>query len=114
MSQVHLRHIKSYLENQFKELIDTSDIPSSNKSSSEELFLSRALAAFVVMTFGNTSAIEAANSLTDGPQDNGIDGIFYHKKQKILYLIQSKWSSKGQKTFDTAATLKFLKGFDYI
>jgi hypothetical protein len=46
----------------------------------------------------------AANAVTDGFGDNGIDAVFFDQKKDTLILVQSKWSTDGTKPIDAAGT----------
>jgi hypothetical protein len=111
MSAIHINAIKNFLKRTFDEKIDMRGFRGNNAESKELLFLSRAVAAFSVMNLTGISAEEAADTIVDGGQDNGIDAVFYHEEEHSLYLVQSKWRQSGSGSFDTGETLKFEKGF---
>ncbi len=48
--------------------------------------------------------------ITDGAKDNGIDGVFFDSARNKLYIVQSKWSSKGTGTIETGELRKFTAG----
>src|SRR5690242_13179126 len=73
-------------------------------------FLTRALAAFCIHKITNAEPQEAANSITDGFDDQGIDAIYFDVSECALYLVQSKWSSAATKTIDSGDMHKFLCG----
>ena len=50
-------------------------------------FLTRALAAYAVHYLSGVDPAEAAKSITDGGDDNGIDAIFYHEPERRLFLV---------------------------
>ena len=108
MSVLHVNQIAGALHRTFDNLIDTSDILGKDV---EKHFLSRALAAFSIAQLAGVSPDHAANAVTDGSLDNGIDAIHYDQHSKILYVVQSKWHSDGHGALDRADILKFTKGF---
>jgi len=112
MSDIHIRHIKSYLEKTFSSLIDLSDIKNKKEPELKSFFLTRSLAAFPLTVFANISSEEAAKAVVDGGQDNGIDAVYFDKKEKILYAIQSKWKSNSKGTPKRGDIQKFIKGFN--
>jgi hypothetical protein len=116
MSVINVRRIRKYLEDNLTSLIDVSDLVNAGRKDEEiqQSKLTRALAAFAIMINGNVSLTEAALSITDGYQDMGLDAIYYDKTQKILYLVQAKWSDSGNKTILLGDTHKFLEGFEKI
>jgi hypothetical protein len=52
--------------------------------------LSRSLAAFAIEKLANVTPAQAANSVTDGGDDNGIDAIYFDRAGNTLYVVQSK------------------------
>jgi len=90
MSEIHLRQIKSHLQKTFNGLIDLSDYQNKSETDREILFLTRSLAAFALMVSANISPQEASKSIVDGGQDNGIDSIYFDRREKIMYILQSK------------------------
>ena len=52
--------------------------------------LSQSLAAFAIEKLADVSPAEAAASVIDGGDDNGIDAIKYDEAKKIIWTIQSK------------------------
>jgi len=111
MSILHVNQIAGALHRMFDGLVDVSDGPT-DKDQAERLFLSRALAAFALTHLANASPPDAAQSITDGTGDNGIDAIYFDAPSKTLYVVQSKWHADGNGSFDHAAMLKFTKGFE--
>lgn len=79
MSVIHINQIKANLSQIFNGLIDLSDYSSKGEQEKESAFLTRSLAAFAVMNLADISPEEAAETVTDGGQDNGIDAIYYNE-----------------------------------
>lgn len=111
MSLIHIRQIKAHLHKTYDDLIDIEDVKNKSLKDQENHFLTRALAAFATQYLLNISPEEAANSITDGFEDNGVDAVYFDKKDKILLIIQSKWSHDGTKTVNRGEFQKFIKGF---
>jgi hypothetical protein len=111
MSTIHVQQIKAYLHTTFDSLIDISDYDGQPAEERESAFLTRALAAFCIMHLANTSPEDAACSVTDGGQDNGIDAIYFHDQERILYLVQSKWKHDGSGSVARGDIQKFITGF---
>ncbi|PXZ04375.1 AIPR family protein [Gilliamella apicola] len=109
MSIIHVNQIATKVKELFGDLIDTSDL---NKTDSQyELKkLSRCLAAYAVFCIGGSSEIEAASSVIDGANDNGIDAIYYSPATKRMILVQSKWSIRGTGEPDNGDIRKFKDG----
>lgn len=111
MSELHVRQIRAYLDRTFRPLIDLQDVQNRSAEEQEIILLTRALAAFSVAYIGKTDPENAAKTVTDGWEDNGLDAIFYHPSDRVLYLVQSKWRQDGFGTIDRGEIQKFIKGF---
>jgi len=111
MSEIHLRQIKSHLRNTFNDLIDLSDYPNKSGEERESLFLTRSLAAFALMNLADISPEEASKSIVDGGRDNGLDSIYFDKREKVMYVLQSKWKHESKGSIKIDEVLKFVKGF---
>lgn len=113
MSDIHLRQIKSYLQKTFNGLIDLSDWKNKSEKDKdkESVFLSRSLAAFSLKILADTSPEEASKSVVDGAGDNGIDAIYFDKRERILYVVQSKWKNSSKGSIDRGSIQKFIQGF---
>jgi len=111
MSAIHMRQIRAFLMNNFDALIDLSDYAERKDGERESAFLTRALAAFAIMSLADTDAPTAATHVTDGFTDNGLDAVFFEKQERILYLVQSKWDQDGAGSLARAHAQKFIKGF---
>ena len=107
MSIVQIRHIQAKLKELYSTKIDTSDSIGSNK---DDVFFSRAYAAYTLQILASASVDDASKSIVDGLNDNGIDAIYYDQKSKILWLVQSKWIKKGIGEPETGDTSKFCNG----
>lgn len=110
MSILHIRQIKNQLHKIFSGLIDESDLSKRKGEDKEKAFLSRALAAYAILSINNTNPTEAAKSIIDGFDDNGIDAIHYSPILKQLTIVQSKWIDNGKGVIDYSSVLKFLQG----
>ena len=109
MSTIHIQHIKSHLEKEFDKKIDLSDIKEGSKEI-ENFFLTRSLTAHAIMHHAQTSSLIAADAVTDGANDNGIDGIYYDSVTKTFYLVQSKWIHNGKGEPENGDVKKFISG----
>jgi hypothetical protein len=97
MSEIHKRQIKSYLQKTFNRFIDLSDYQDKSDKKRELIFFTRSLAAFALMVLADLSPQEASESIVTGRQDNGINSIYFDKRERIMYVLQSIWkqNSKG-------------------
>jgi hypothetical protein len=110
MSRIHVRHIKTYLENTYKNLIDLSD--QNNKPDVErgKHFLSRALASFTIQQFTDIEPKAAALAVTDGFDDNGIDALHFNQVDNTFYVVQSKWIESGSGSIAVGDVHKLVQG----
>jgi hypothetical protein len=109
MSTIHVQHIKNHLETEYKDKIDLSDL-GSHSTELTNFFLTRALTAYAIKHHSETSISVSADAVTDGADDNGIDGIFYDSLTKTLYIAQAKWINKGTGEPDNGDVKKFISG----
>ncbi len=52
--------------------------------------LSRSLAAFAIANLADITPAQAANSIINGENDNGIDAVYFDQIQNLLWLVQAK------------------------
>ncbi|WP_293339010.1 AIPR family protein [Microcoleus sp. CAWBG58] len=52
--------------------------------------LSRSLAAFAIANLADITPTQAANSIINGENDNGIDAIYFDRMKNLLLLVQAK------------------------
>lgn len=114
MAQIHINQIKNHIEATYGDLIDFSDIKNFDKSTriGNDLLISRGLSAFVVHGITGCSEEEAAKSVTDSGDDNGIDAIFYDEKENCVYITQAKFDHDGKGEPDLGSVKKFIDGFN--
>ena len=111
MSQLHVLHIKATLEKLFSEKINMSDYDKRPPDDKTNAFLSRSLSAYALMQEAKIDVDKAAASLVDGPDDSGIDAIYWDQIKHLIYLVQSKWVTSGNGSPEQGDTQKFIKGF---
>ncbi|MGV9616820.1 AIPR family protein [Nocardia xishanensis] len=87
-----------------------SDYESRQPHERENAFLSRALSAKAARMLTDCTSDEAAAGVIDGRNDFGIDAVGFSASGSTMWLIQAKWSNKGQAGFDTAAAHKLIHG----
>lgn len=108
MSVLHVNHIKAKLADIYKDKIDITDAKSDQDK--ENFFLTRSYAAYTLQVLANIEPDIAANSITDSYDDNGIDAIYYDRKNKFLWLVQSKWIKSGNGEPESGEVSKFSNG----
>lgn len=88
----------------FENKIDLSDVSEKDKENS---LLSRSLALYSIMMRTDCNPDDVVQCLTDGYHDNGIDAVYCDDEQKIMYLVQSKWSKDGKSSISQGDTSVF-------
>ncbi|QKJ88673.1 AIPR family protein [Paramixta manurensis] len=114
MAQLHVRHIKQAVLKDFNHLLAQDDLKNKSDSDKEDAILTRAQMAYVLSFISGCDNEQAANSITDGYLDNGIDSIFYSRVNQVLYFGQSKWRNNGNGSIDVGSVRKFLSGINKI
>lgn len=110
MSIIHVNQIKNHVSRLFDNLIDLSDVSAAGPEMKENFFLTRSLAAYAVHFLAGIAPDQAAQAVTDGGDDNGLDAVFYDEPNKRLYLVQAKWIKDGVGEPDNGEVKKFLGG----
>jgi len=108
MSKLHVNHLKTKLTEIYSDKIDIAD--ARNDEEKENFFLTRAYAAYTLQILAQLDAVAAASAITDGFDDNGIDAIYFDRRSKELWLVQSKWIKSGTGEPDTGETSRFKNG----
>lgn len=84
------------------------------KDEAEKQRRSRALTALAAVMLAGISDQKAAKWVTDRGGDDGIDGFAKVESQAgppVIYLIQAKWSAKGNYNFGTDEVRNLVEGF---
>ena len=108
VSKFHVRQLEGEIKRLFDEHICLDDVTDEKKK--HLCFLSRGLAAYSLQILADITAEEAAHSVVDGFDDNGIDAIYFDENKSTLWFVQSKWIQKGIGQPDTGDTRKFKDG----
>lgn len=109
MSVIHINQISAKILELFSDYIDKTDIGETD-AQREEKILSRCLAAYAVYNSIECTPEEAGQSVVDGGDDNGIDAIYYSAVNRVMVIVQSKWSKSGAGEPDSAGVSKFCTG----
>ena len=105
---IHTRQIKTHITETLKAKIDLSDAKDHDR---ESKMLSRGITVLAAMRVAEIEEDEAISSITDGPDDNGIDAIVVNALGNgRIFLFQAKWSDSGTKTIEVGDTHKFIQG----
>lgn len=82
------------------------------KADQDKKQLSRAFSGFVLHKMLNLGIADAAQSVVDDFDDNGLDAIHYETASKTLYLVQTKFREREQ--FDEGDAIRFRSGADLL
>ncbi|BCB26405.1 hypothetical protein SKTS_12910 [Sulfurimicrobium lacus] len=82
------------------------------KADQDKKQLSRAFSGFVLHKMLNVGITDAAKSVVDDFDDNGLDAIHYEATSKTLYLVQTKFREREQ--FDEGDAIRFRSGADLL
>jgi len=110
MSVIHVGHIKTEVLNRFGDLVDLMDVSTAAPEQKEMTRLTRSLAAFVLSELGGLDDVGAAQGVTDGTGDNGIDAVYFDAAEKNCFLVQTKWISSGNGSIEVGDIHKFVQG----
>lgn len=110
MSDIHVRRIRTVLLRDYEGLIDVSDVKDFPPDQVQSHVLTRCQAAMTLAKVADIQSVKAADAIVDGFGDNGIDAIYFDEVVGIIYVVQSKWVSGGQKSPDLGEVLKFIRG----
>lgn len=84
------------------------------QSDYETKMASRAIGAFVVHHLGLVDDSVAGASVCDSSLDGGIDAIHVNHNEKIVVVVQAKFSQSGSSTWTNADFLVFKQACDYL
>lgn len=82
------------------------------KADQDKKQLSRAFSGFVLHKMLNVGIADAAQSVVDDFDDNGLDAIYYETASRTLYLVQTKFEASKQ--FDEPDAIRFRNGTEYL
>lgn len=100
--------VQAKVDELFKDKIDLSD--TTNPDEKENKFYTRSLAALAVVMKCGIEYDVAAQSVTDGYHDMGIDAVYNDTTQKKLILVQSKWRKDGNGSVSQEEAATFAEG----
>lgn len=109
MSTLKVNQIRGKLQAMFESHLDIKDIGEKDAERDQKI-LSRCLAALSVYLLSGCSEKEAAESVWDGADDNGIDAAFFDSSDKRVIFVQSKWINKGSGEPEAKDLSTFVKG----
>lgn len=109
MSSLKVKQTESKLLDLFQEHLDLHDIGADDPERRAKI-LSRCLAAFAVFMESGCSEVEAARSVWDGSDDNGLDAVFHDVADQRIIVVQSKWIKAGNGEPEAKEIAAFANG----
>lgn len=109
MSILHVNQIKNYLQTKYFQFVSLTQEETA-RGDADTLRYTRAFAAIAINIHVETGIEEACLSITDSPDDNGIDALYYDQNEKQLFIAQSKFHHDGNGTIEVGEIHKFLQG----
>ena len=106
---VYIKRLEKRLDQLFDGQIDMTDWSTRSPEDQRKAFLQRAIAGYALVCLDAADPLIAAESITDGTDDNGIDALFVDANSSIVYLVQSKWCESGNRSVPQADILKFMR-----
>ena len=113
MASLNIQRISKRFHEIYDSEIDVSDVKGKAENI-ESSFCTRALAATALMMRCNIDAKTAANSVTDGYHDLGIDAIYLDDNNRTLFIVQSKWRNEGSGSISREEMDTFVGGLKRV
>lgn len=102
--------IRAAILRDFKPVLDRSTFTHPDPAQLQANLASRALAGLVARDRARCGTLRAANMVTDGGKDFGIDAVAISDGAPHVWLIQSKWSDQGTAKFGEADVVAMEDG----
>lgn len=112
MPNLKILRIQAKLDELFEEKIDLSDV--SNFEEKNNKYYTRSIAALALIMMCGIDYDVAAQCVTDGYHDMGIDAVYNDTTQKKLFLVQSKWRKDGMGSISQEEANIFVEGIKRI
>ena len=100
--------VQSKLDELFKNKIDLTD--AQNGEERKNKYYTRSIAALSIIMKCGIDYDSAAQTITDGYHDMGIDAVYNDTTQKKLILVQSKWRKDGSGSISQDEANTFVTG----
>jgi hypothetical protein len=109
LSSLRVNQIKSKLLGLFESHLNLTDLRADDKDR-ESKVLSRCLAAYAIYLESACAEQDAAKAVWDGPDDNGIDSVYYDAAESKVVIVQSKWINSGSGEPSSGDIALFVNG----
>ncbi|MCI9674360.1 MAG: hypothetical protein HFH06_01135 [Lachnospiraceae bacterium] len=111
-TNLKMLRVQTKLDELFSNKIDLSDAPNSEEKNNK--YYTRSIAALAIAMYCGIDYDVAAQSITDGYHDMGIDAVYNDTTQKKLFIIQSKWHKDGIGSVSQEEASTFVEGVKRI
>ena len=108
MPNLKMIRVRSKFDELFENKIDLSD--ALNDEDRENKYYTRSIAALAIIMRCGIDYESAAQTITDGYHDMGIDAVYNDTAQKKLILVQSKWRKDGNGGISQEEANTFVAG----
>ena len=106
--------IKDLPLRRFTTKLNKDIVPCLNSNADEVATLSMAMTALYLYSVGGMPLEDANTFVVDGPNDFGIDGIWFDPRTHRLHITQSKFRTNQSKSVSQAEVIKFCNGVERI
>ncbi len=111
-ANLKMLRVQAKLDELFKEKIDLTDTNNAEEKCNK--YYTRSVAALAIIMRCGIDYDVAAQSVTDGYHDMGIDAVYSDATQKKLFIIQSKWRKDGNGGVSQEEAGTFAEGLKRI
>lgn len=111
-ANLKILRIQAKLDELFREKIDLSDVNNTEEKCNK--YYTRSIAALAIVMCCGIDYDVAAQSVTDGYHDMGIDAVYNDTTQKKLFIVQSKWRKDGMGSVSQEEAGIFSEGLKRI
>ena len=112
MPNLKMIRVESKLDELFANKIELTD--TTNDEERQNKYYTRAIAALAVVMRCGIDFDAAAQTITDGYHDMGIDAVYNDTSQKKLILVQSKWRKDGNGSVSQEEANTFISGIKRV
>ena len=112
MPNLKMLRVQAKLDELFANMIDLAD--AKNDDDRNNKFYTRSIAALAIAMRCGLDYDTAAQTITDGFHDMGIDAVYNDTTQKKLLLVQSKWRKDGNGSISHEEANTFVSGIERI
>lgn len=114
-TRLNASYLAKDITRRFESIIDLKDVERANEAQRGMALRTRGLAAFALASAVPDLSDEiAAQHVTDGSQDCGIDALYFDKTSKRVFVVQSKWHDEGTGSIGLGDMRNTIAGLEYL